>query len=66
MDEKSARREIVQIGKLMYDRSYVVSSRRQRQRASGCGRDLSRIDNDGKGAHDGRLSGVDRREMGSL
>ena len=26
MDEKSARREIVQIGNLMYERSYVVSS----------------------------------------
>lgn len=26
MDEKSARRQIVQIGKLMYERSYVVSS----------------------------------------
>ena len=26
MDEQTARREIVQIGKLMYERSYVVSS----------------------------------------
>ena len=26
MDEKSARREIVNIGRLLYERSYVVSS----------------------------------------
>ena len=26
MDEQTARREIVRIGRLMYDRSYVVSS----------------------------------------